>query len=177
MTLIFLLRLKSFCVDFYLDYINPTSTKTQFLKNILLIMHFIIFINQIICYISNDKIVSLLLWDIAYFIGGIRLYSTLTIILFTLFETTILWYLNVLNEKNRIDSIEILQIFRRPTRLRIFIPLQNFIRSRPEIFKIVNAYYKIMSLFLLSQGKYNSLLILSNCSYLYFYLSSILQLF
>ena len=152
MTSICLLKLKGFIVDLYLDYINPTSTKTQFIKK-LFILHFIILINQIICYTSNDKLVSLMLSDLAYLIDGILLYSTMTIILMTLFEATLLWYLYLLDDKIRIYPAEILEIFRRPTRLGILIPLQNFIRRRPDIFKIVNIYYKIMFVILLMQGK------------------------
>ena len=93
MTSLCALKLKGFIVDFYLDYINPTSTKTQFIKNLLFILHFIILISQIICYLCNDKLVSLLLSDLAYLIGGIRLYSTMTMILITLFEASLFWYL------------------------------------------------------------------------------------
>ena len=155
MTSLCTLRLKSFIIDFYLDYINLTSPRTQFVKNFLYVLHFFIIFKVIICYIINDKQVNLLLFDLPHFMGGIRLYTTLFIILITLHQVFLFKLLYVTDNNNRIYLTEMLEIFRRPTKIRLLIPYQNFVRHSSNIFKLVQIFNKSILLLFVILGKLN----------------------
>ena len=104
------LRLKSFIIDFYLDYINRTSPRTQLTKRFFYFLHFIIIFNLIICYIINDEQVSLLLFNLPHFIGGIRIYNTTILILNIVFQAHLVKYLYVFDDKYRKYFTEMLEI-------------------------------------------------------------------
>ena len=152
MTSIMNSRLKSIIIDPYLDYMSPTSPKTQFIKNTVYLLHFIVIINQIICYICKDEQVSLLLFDLARFIGGIRLYSTIIMILNTSLEATLIKYFYVIDDNIRIYWTEMLEMFRRPTKLRLLIPFQNLVRHSPKIIKMVKILYRSLLLVTINAG-------------------------
>ena len=154
MTSLCTLRLKSFIIDFYLDYINPTSPRTQFVKNFLYVLHFFIIFKMIICYIINNKQVSLLLYDLPHFFGGIRLYTTIFIILLTLNQACLVKLFYVTDNNKRIYLTEMLEIYRRPTKIQLLIPYQNFVRHSPDIFKLVQKFNKSMLLLLVNLGKF-----------------------
>ena len=152
MTSICVPRIKSIIIDSYLDNMNPTLHRTQIIKNTVYLFHFIIIINQIICYFSKDEQVSLLLVDLARFIGGIRLYSTIIIILLTLLEATLVKYFYVIDDNIRIYWTEMLEIFRRPTKLRLLIPFQNLVRTSSKINKMVKIFHRLMLLVTVNGG-------------------------
>ena len=153
MTSICVIRLKSFIIDFYLDYINPTSPRTQFIKRFVYALHIIVIFNMIVCYIINDEQVSLMLYDIPHFMGGIRLYNTIILILITVYQAYLVRFYYIKHEAYKMYFTEMLEIFRRPTKLRLLIPYQNFVRHSPEIFKMVEIFNTLMMGQLIILGK------------------------
>ena len=148
------LRLKSFIIDFYLDYINPTSPRTQFIKYFVFSLNFILLFNSIICYISNDKQVSLVLYDISYFLGGIRIYNKIFIMSGILHASFLVKFFYVTNDNVRVYWMEMLEIYRRPTKIRLLIPYQHFVRYSPDIFKQVKIFNNSMLLLFVILGKF-----------------------
>ena len=104
---------KNVLIDRYLRQMSGKlyeNKKHSIWEYLLFYLYFVVIIREIVCFNLKDKRTRLILWDFNLFIGGIRQYNTMFIILIFVFGIFVFKYLFFTTDKQLMKWFEILEV-------------------------------------------------------------------
>ena len=151
-------RIKHFFIDHYLDYLNKKPLLIASLEYVLFFVYILAMINITLCYLWAHDVESRLMWfDFTLYIGGIRLYDTIILILGSILGASLFKYFHLTNDKSLFKWTDILRVFKgalSPMSIYIF---RNHIEAFEKFRNVVKITYKVSLAIYKITGKLTSL--------------------
>ena len=136
------IKIKHFLIDRYLHYLDEKPLLIAVLEYALFCAYIVAIIGITICYYNVHDIESRLMWyDLTLYIGGIRLYNTIIMILLSIFGITMVKYLHLTNDKSLFKWTDTLRVVKGDLSSSSILLFRYDMNSVPKISFIIQIWY------------------------------------